>query len=326
MPLLKRGRIWHAWYYDPAGEKIRFSCRTHDRKVAAEVLRKREREAHDPSAVLEEAPPRDRGPTLSLALEHAVAAPRRTPRTDATIDYYVSKGGQLLRLLPEYLEDITYAVVEDYILTRRKEGVMNSTIGKELATLRVVLKHARKRGEFARGVDEVLPDFSAASEPRHTFLEREQAARLLRELPPERADVVAFILATGARWAELLRAQKEDLLPGGLVRIRGTKTKKSWRTVPVAHPDWLRGVPPFEPWTNVRRDLHQACKRALVPAVSPNDLRRSCATWLRLDGVPPNLIAPILGHTTTMMVEGVYAKLAAEQLAATVAAARRTGS
>lgn len=38
----------------------------------------------------------------------------------------------------------------------------------------------------------------------------------------------------------------------------------------------------FPPWHNVNRDLVAACKRAGVPRCSPNDLRRTCATWLLL--------------------------------------------
>jgi integrase len=37
----------------------------------------------------------------------------------------------------------------------------------------------------------------------------------------------------------------------------------------------------FRRWTNVRRDLNEACERAGIAPCSPNDLRRTCATWLR---------------------------------------------
>src|SRR5215813_3753697 len=38
-------------------------------------------------------------------------------------------------------------------------------------------------------------------------------------------------------------------------------------------------------WHNVRRDLTIACQRAGIRPVSPNDLRRTFASWLKQRGV-----------------------------------------
>jgi hypothetical protein len=70
----------------------------------------------------------------------------------------------------------------------------------------------------------------------------------------------------------------------------------------------------FLPWQNVRRDLREACKRAGIPPCSPNDLRRTFATWLRAAGAPTDLIAPVMGHADTRMVERVYGRLAPSDL------------
>ncbi|NLA34222.1 MAG: tyrosine-type recombinase/integrase [Actinobacteria bacterium] len=55
-----------------------------------------------------------------------------------------------------------------------------------------------------------------------------------------------------------------------------------------------------------RRLLAEACKAAEVPVMRPNELRHSCASLLADEGVAHELIADLLGHATTRMVEQTY--------------------
>lgn len=57
---------------------------------------------------------------------------------------------------------------------------------------------------------------------------------------------------------------------------------------------------------NVRKQLANVCRRAEVPVIRPNELRHSCASLLADEGVPNELIADLLGHTTTRMVDETY--------------------
>lgn len=57
---------------------------------------------------------------------------------------------------------------------------------------------------------------------------------------------------------------------------------------------------------NVRRQLGTLCAGAGVPRVTPNELRHSCASLLSDSGVANELIADLLGHTTTRMVDQTY--------------------
>lgn len=119
-----------------------------------------------------------------------------------------------------------------------------------------------------------------------------------------------------------------------LMRVPGTKTSDARRTIPIAPAlkYQLDQVPPaarrgkvVERWGNVRRDLRAAVRRAncnlaaqaaelgrepeVIPFVSPNDLRRTFASWLVQNGVPLHVVAKLLGHSSTRMVERVYGKL-----------------
>ena len=58
--------------------------------------------------------------------------------------------------------------------------------------------------------------------------------------------------------------------------------------------------------SNVRRELARICAAAGVPKITPNELRHTCATMLNDDGVPLELIADMLGHTTTAMLQRHY--------------------
>ncbi|MDF1565862.1 MAG: tyrosine-type recombinase/integrase [Deltaproteobacteria bacterium] len=74
---------------------------------------------------------------------------------------------------------------------------------------------------------------------------------------------------------------------------------------------WGRSVGPC---SNVRIDLQAACAAAGVPRVSPNDLRRTCASWMVQGGVSNPKVAAWLGHTSTQMVDKVYGHLDLESL------------
>lgn len=105
-----------------------------------------------------------------------------------------------------------------------------------------------------------------------------------------------------------------------LVFLRGTKTEGSLRFVPIlsqitaAPLAWALDHAPgkdvlFDPWGNVRRDLAHACSVLGIPPVTPNDLRRSFAKWLRIGGASPADIAGAMGHTTSRMVERIYGRV-----------------
>lgn len=59
--------------------------------------------------------------------------------------------------------------------------------------------------------------------------------------------------------------------------------------------------------TTVRSELRDLCTAAKIdPPIRPNELRHTCATLLAEDGVPPHVLADLLGHTSTRMVDAYY--------------------
>jgi len=326
------------WYADLriGNRRIRRSTRCSDRKPAETVAKQWERDEADPDhAATSKATLSD---ALKLLTDDRDEQAKAGRRSEATASFYKAKAGHWTRLLekngagtyaPFPLAKLHARHVDAYISTRRKEDAGENTISKELVTLRAALKLAKRAGIWKGDVDTVMPiGFAPEYKPRDRALTYAEAQKLLAQLTADRAARVAFIVATSADWTETERARREDVAAdSSSVLIRGTKRATRHREVPIVSHDQRSllehalkyaagaGDPLFTPWLNVRRDLHQACERAKIPAVSPNDLRRTCATWLRAQGAPPHLIAPVLGHVDSRMVERVYGRLPTDQLA-----------
>lgn len=328
MRLYKRGEYW--WCSFPwGGQTVRRTTRCTTKSAALLVAQRWERERADPDHAAAAAA------TFGRAVNAFLATTARTELADGTKSMYRQKCGVLARHFGAELPlvEVTAVRVDQFIADREKEPVAfgpdgqptrfvsPGTIHKELVALRQVLRHARRRGEFRKAIDEVLPvGFSPQYEPRKVTLTLEQAAALWRELGPAHAAFISFILATGARRAEVYNALEGDGdAATGIVHLRGTKTGGSNRMVtvpPFARPllafalEAKGGKSPllFVRWTNYLRGLKRACRRAGVPRVTLNDLRRTLSTWLIEAGVSDYVVSKVLGHATTTMVQRVYGK------------------
>jgi len=334
MQLIKRGPVWYALFYEN-GQRIQRSTHCRDRKAAELRARLLERDAADPAhAAATKASLSD---ALQLLLRQRREQATAGRRSFDTVRFYETKAGHLVRVL-EMTDDGVYVPfllaglharhVDDFISRRRFEGAREATIAKELVTLRAALKLAVRAGIWSGNPAAVMPiAFAPEYRPRDRFLTPEELSKLLGALLADQAARAAFIVATSACWGESCRAMRVDTSEDrSTVFIRGTKRSTRLRKVPIvseisrslveyalAHAKGENG-PMFKPWTNVRRDLHQACDVAKIPHCSPNDLRRTCATWLRAAGASPDLIAPVMGHADSRMVERVYGRLPIEDL------------
>lgn len=317
--LYQRGKVWWADYTHPATSKrYQRSTRTRDKRVAAERLRQWELEAV-PQA-------RGRKQPLSEAIATLVATLH--DKAPGTLTMYRQKATALRKSLgdPE-VNAITLDMAQGHIDRRVAEGAAPHTISKEMIVLRRALKHAHKRGVLS--VMPPLPDYSPKYKPRETWLTEPQFAALLSELEPHRRLWAGLAALAGGSAGEVERCDwKETNLIEGVLRMPGTKRETRDRWVPIAPALYvlLDSVPPgkragrlVRPWGNVRRDMHAACDRAGVPRVSPNDLRRTFASWLVQSGVDLFTVSKLMGHGSTRMVEKVYGKLSRENMQAAIA-------
>lgn len=335
MRLNRRGETWWVAVYDRHQCKtVRRSTRCSDKQAAETFARRLERDLADPAhAAAQEVTLDDvLGAFIALCEEQA----RAGRRSMDTALFYRKKGGHLLRVLGWNLRVATLVnshPIDAYISARRREEVHDSTIAKELVCLRAALKLAKRRGLWRGDIGAIMPiAFAPEYKPRTRALSRLELEALLAQLTADRAARVAFMVATSANLRETIRARREHVaadLRG--VTIDGTKRSSRRRVVPIVTPDQrslleyaighAEGTDGmlFRPWPNMWRDLSAACERAKIPHCSSNDLRRTCATWLRIEGAPVELLAPVMGHVDSTMVERVYGRLTPEQLRARLA-------
>lgn len=150
-------------------------------------------------------------------------------------------------------------------------------------------------------------------------------ARAVRAQTSSKRDHAVMYVHLGLTFSELYRIRRLDIdWEGNQVYVRGTKTDARPRALPMT-PDVRRILerrhtmePMFEFWSepNMYRDLRKACRMAgITPekdgfsTVSANDLRRTFATWLARKGVPILHLVKLMGHSSTRMLERVYARV-----------------
>ncbi len=308
--LYRRGGVWYCWGYDARGRRWRESTGQLDRKaaeiVSREVARRRAAEGTAAEAV-------PLGPALS-AVKAAAARAQRSPVVTEIVN---QKGRHLIAFFGADF-DLARATARDlerYADRRRGDGVSQHTIAKELHLFR----RARIVARLPWSKD-MLPDLGRFYVPRKRWLPEWEVFALALALSETRRDYLAAFVFTGADSGELYRVRARDVdLARGTLRLPGTKTAFRDRVVPIAAPlravleRRLRGLPPdgvvFPLWHKDGRDIASACVRAGIERCSPKDLRRTFCSWLAQRGAPMLVVARLMGHASTKMVEHVYAQL-----------------
>jgi integrase len=223
------------------------------------------------------------------------------------------------------------ATSERYWDEREGEGAGPHTIKKELGMLRTALRHAKKHDRYVGDPSRVMPEGLAnAYQPGERVLSVAEYRALRQALPAKRRGHLDAYVALGVSASVLYKITAAHVnLKESVVHVPGTKTAFRKRLVPIRAElhetlsvlveEVKPGDPLFEPWGNARRDLSQACERAGIASVSPNDLRRTFATWLAEAGVPELVVAALMGHANSGMLRQVYARIGTDTQRAAIA-------
>jgi len=109
----------------------------------------------------------------------------------------------------KFLDEITRDLIDQMQAARLGEGVTNATVNRTLETLRSILRRAVEDWDWLERTPKVL----ILKEPnrRVRYLSRNEAQKLLAELPAHLANMAAFTLETGLRRGNVTGLQRTQV-------------------------------------------------------------------------------------------------------------------
>lgn len=319
MPLYKRGTVWWVDVVAPHGERIRQSTGTENKANAQEF--------------------HDRLKAELWRLDKLGERPRRT-WNEAVVRWLKEQSHKAtietdkihLRWLDQHLsgiqlESITRNTIDRITEAKLAEGVSNSTVNRILEILRAILRRCVNQWDWL----DKSPPIRMLKEPtrRIRFLTREEAQRLLAELPSHLADMAAFSLATGLRRANVtgLQWSQVDLVrrvawihPDQAKARRAIAVPLNQEAMAMIHKQTgkhkqfvftYQGNPIIQTST---KTWYKALERAGIESFRWHDLRHTWASWHVQNGTPLFALQEMGGWESSEMVRR-YAHLAADHLA-----------
>lgn len=223
------------------------------------------------------------------------------------------------------LKDINKALI-DHIRGQRGKGVKPATVNRYMALVRVILRRACFDWEWLDRVPKVGQLRDPAGRIRS--LTREEATKLLAQLPEHLRDMAVFSLATGLRQGNVTRLQwKQVSLERSHLWISADQHKNGKaHSVPLNDAamqvlEKRKGDHPTHVFTYEGNPIVQvntkawraALQRAGIEDFRWHDLRHTFATWHREAGTPTHELQRLGGWKTLEMVER-YAHVAPEGL------------
>jgi integrase len=211
--------------------------------------------------------------------------------------------------------------------TEDERRARRASANRVLTILKAALNRAYHDGKVA-GDDawrRVRP-FPGADAARLRYLSRDECTRLLNACEPAFRKLVRAALLTGCRYGELARLETRDLDPdAAMLHVRTSKSGRP-RHVPLDDEAlaFLRlavaGLGPGDlvfrqasgrAWgaSEQRRPLLEAGRAARLVAVNFHALRHTWASHRIMAGAPLMVVAQVLGHADTRMVERHYGHL-----------------
>ena len=225
------------------------------------------------------------------------------------------------------LDDITTDTVERVRKARLATGVSPATVNRMLEVLRAILRRAHREWEWMSAIP--LVRMMPERKRRVRWLTRDEAERLLVELPSHLADMAKFSLATGLRksnvvgleWSQVDKARRAAWIhPDQAKARRAIAVPLNADALAVLSSRW--GMHATRVFTYNGRPIRQvstkawkkALERAGIEDFRWHDLRHTWASWHVQSGTPLHALQELGAWETADMVRR-YAHLSADHLA-----------
>lgn len=207
---------------------------------------------------------------------------------------------------------------------RRRRASAN----RALTILKAALNQAHEAEQIA--TDDAwrrLKLFKNTDAARVRYLNRDECQRLLNACPPDFRQIVRGAILTGCRYGELRRLRVRDF-DSESATLHIVFAKGGARAIPLdweaaaflvqqtvgrPHDDFIFPRGDGKPWqhSQQQRRIEEASAAAnLLPAVNFHALRHTWASHRVMAGVPLMVVAELLGHADTRMVQKHYGHLA----------------
>jgi integrase len=259
-----------------------------------------------------------------------------------------ARGRTKLHILPK-LGTIAVADLTRDLLTKWLTGLAGgpedgdairarrATANRNLTILRAALNQAFRDGKVASDVPwRTVKPFREVDAPRLRYFTKDEVRRLVNAAQGNFRDLVLAALHTGCRYGELSRLRAGNFNPdSGTVFVGQSKSGKArhvvltgegqrfFETLTAGRPGDVLMLTRAsgEPWgpSNCTLLMAKACVAAnITPAAGFHIIRHTAASHMVMAGVPLNVVAGNLGHSSTLMTEKHYAHLAPSYVAETI--------
>lgn len=210
------------------------------------------------------------------------------------------------------------ADVEAWCAEFTAKGYKASYLRRVVNALRKAWNDAKVRG-FVDANPWSSPPIPPIRPPHVPWIDPDDLRRIADDVSEFQRPIVTFLAETGLAVGEALGLVREDVdLRARVVHVREGKTPFRPRTVPLTDRAVraVRAEPPrddgmvFAPRTaqGVRDAIRTACEHLRLPVLTTHQLRHVYGSHLVVAGVPPTVVASLLGHANAQMVLKVYGR------------------
>jgi integrase len=218
-----------------------------------------------------------------------------------------------------HLDEITRRTLPEFVSTRKRSGVTDATIRRDLAFLSSVFSMANRWGWVDTNPVTALNKKSLKeSRPRTRFITREEFERLYETASDDLKPILVLAVETGLRKEELLGLKVASIdFRRRELHLDVTKTSVP-RRVPLSAKalETIRELleqrsRPRSPYLyckadgtrigNPKKAFSGACRRAGIEDFRFHDLRHTFASWWVQGGGDLYRLSRVLGHTTLQM-------------------------